>query len=1668
MSGNLGDINLVIGFDDTKIKAALASLEGRLKGVVDLVEGKGKGKGAQSDMTKTTKDQILALSAAMTSAKSVQVDYAKGINAIKISYESLNAAAATLASNMSKVNVLSSLAAQKKPKTTPAAAMSYDSISAMPTQNLSQLTKQRLELDKYLKTLSRTGSADEIIKVNAALAENVRLQREIRTAGTSKSGIVKSLEDIAKMSKATLPALKEQRAELFKYQASLNSQTTPNYINNLARVNQQLGMNAAAQRAVTMQGMNMDRQLQKMQGTLGQFQNRLAMAFSLFAVQRFFSKLVEVRGEFELQQKALAAILQNKAAADKLWSQNVALALKSPFRLKEVVSATRQLAAYRIEQSKLYETNKMLMDISAGLGVDMDRLILAYGQVNAASVLRGQELRQFTEAGIPLVKLLADEFGKLEDRVVSTGEVFAKISTRQVPFEMVNKVFKDMTSSGGIFYNMQEIMSETLKGKLSNLKDAIDVLFNKIGEGEDGVLKYLVDALRYIVDSIDDLMPLISGLIGAMVAWKLTTTYLTLSQLAQARAAGFTSIALYQEAVATGTLTTAQLAAAKSTNILSFSFKSLWAVMAANPIGAAMAALSILVGLIPLVSGSSRTTSDIVDDVSKSVEALNRQQKVISEFKKEYYKLNADMRKNKSIIDDERTTKEQATKSTKNIIKANADLQKSILTLASTYPESTRAISDENGQLSINLKLLSEVASMKDAESRRAALANIEVTKKRIDDLKRENEALRQSIAPVQVNQRSGERRNVTSSPERISKAFAGISKNNEDIVRLSQSLELLNTVINKGKDSSADLNYTTNAINKSIMSLQGTFSKEFLTSQKLTKNIDDFGKYKKELLEDIDDIKEAMKTPLLFDPAVIREYETKLPFLRTLADIVGAVEKEKKVQDPATKRLKDKIDLYKDAKKAYDDYLSVYDKETAKAKTLADFSGRFKELGAKLNVEDLTPDGIAKIFDAALSKLSKRTTDAAKELRQELSSGIAEFNVEIKIKDIDRTTKIAEEILNKFNLSKEVVSTYGIEKSAIESLLGVKLTDAATTTKKLMDIILKLESDGGKKQVELAKKLRDDLVGVTRSRIDESMALLDKYKNFEDRIISIKDTGQKEKNVLLEQYNKLVSSAAIATKDGQSAALKLVAAMKAVDEATAKAVSSVKFDELKETDVWQKMFGDVERLSKQSLDEIISVITKYKEQNKLTLKPTELKEIEEALKRIRVASSKLGNPFSTFVTAMNTLKLAKRALQDAEKTGLPENELNKLRDNVVAAAQDTMTALKGITDMFNEVNEVVSLAGELIEAVDSNAGDLISTVTNAIMTLTQVAQSVATAVTIAAGAMNAMETASVILLIVKAVILAVMALVSILSSADKKIKRQLEESQYAVERLEYAFSRLEVAAKKAFDMDSNIASFKLFVANVEGQVRELNNQIYLEQQRGKKQDDKAIQMALDKRTEITQKLAEMRDEWIISLGGMEINSAAEDFTDAWEQAFLNAEDGVDALTTKFDDMLLNMVKKQAILRITSKLLKPIDEYIDKALADDYLSTEELDNLRVLRDTFVNKSNSWLRAFYESFGIQEGSGNDASGLQKSLASMTEDTAEVMIAYLNSMRFKLFEMSGDFADMADGMAINNSIAGQALAELQGINILLKQMRSWQDSITFTGHTVDGGKGLKAFI
>lgn len=246
-----------------------------------------------------------------------------------------------------------------------------------------------------------------------------------------------------------------------------------------------------------------------------QLQNQIGAYAGLYGLERVLRSIVTIGGQFEVQHVALQNILGDVQQANILFGQLKELAIESPKTFMELTSYAKQLSAYQIPDNELYDTTKRLADMSSGLGVDMNRLILAYGQVRSAAVLRGQELRQFTEAGIPMVQALADKFTQLNGKLTTTADVFKLISERAVPFEMVKEVLWDMTSQGGQFFNMQEELANTLYGKWQKLQDSWQIMLGSIADGTSAsgfLFKQVLDFAVLLTQNLDKMVLALSAL----------------------------------------------------------------------------------------------------------------------------------------------------------------------------------------------------------------------------------------------------------------------------------------------------------------------------------------------------------------------------------------------------------------------------------------------------------------------------------------------------------------------------------------------------------------------------------------------------------------------------------------------------------------------------------------------------------------------------------------------------------------------------------------------------------------------------------------------------------------------------------------------------------------------------------------------------------------------------------------------------------------------------------------------------------------------------------------------------------------------------------------------------------------------------------------------------
>ena len=366
---------------------------------------------------------------------------------------------------------------------------------------------------------------------------------------------------------------------------------------------------------------------------LSRLVQRMSVYFGLHQLTGMIRNIREITAEFELQRVSLGALIQDTHQANVLFGQIKAAAVESPYQIKELVNYTKQLAAYGVEQNKLFDTVMQYADVAAGLGADMSRINLAMGQIRAAGVLKGTELRQLTELGIPMVQLLSDKLSELRGELVTTGEVFSMISDKAISFKMVEEIFNDLTGAGGRFYNMQQKQSETLAGRWSNMKDTIAIAYEEMGNTETlrNAMESVIGLVKSFADNWKSVFTAFAGMAEVVVVTKLfnkllqaaaintkavsiaTKRYeIAQNELVVAQTKG--GIVAKMSAKINASVAASQLAAANATRLHARAWHTLNAAMKKNIFGLILAAIA---AIVVAIVNATRKANELRNELDK-------------------------------------------------------------------------------------------------------------------------------------------------------------------------------------------------------------------------------------------------------------------------------------------------------------------------------------------------------------------------------------------------------------------------------------------------------------------------------------------------------------------------------------------------------------------------------------------------------------------------------------------------------------------------------------------------------------------------------------------------------------------------------------------------------------------------------------------------------------------------------------------------------------------------------------------------------------------------------------------------------------------------------------------------------------------------------------------
>lgn len=360
-----------------------------------------------------------------------------------------------------------------------------------------------MESDLKKKLNSASKASDE-------LTEEIIKQRKI--IRDTQDDVRRLSDEYSKMGKYS-PNSKAKLAELNAAKAALNEQRY-----SLGELQDQQARNRLEVRKLTREykefasGTNNADEIVK--SLTDSLKRTAAEIGGLVAIKRFGSDVIEATGKMQQLQVALSTILQDKSKADQLIADIVQFAAKTPFNLDDVATGAKQLLAYGSSADNVVNELSMLGDVASGLQIPIGQLIYLYGTLRTQGRAMTVDIRQFAGRGIPIYEELAKVLGVSKDQV---GEL---VKEGKVGFKEVEQAFKNMTSEGGKFANLMESSAGTWPQRLSNIEDTLFQKMNEFGNKYKDVFEFGIGTAEDLVESLDDVLSVMGGLIAAYGSYK--------------------------------------------------------------------------------------------------------------------------------------------------------------------------------------------------------------------------------------------------------------------------------------------------------------------------------------------------------------------------------------------------------------------------------------------------------------------------------------------------------------------------------------------------------------------------------------------------------------------------------------------------------------------------------------------------------------------------------------------------------------------------------------------------------------------------------------------------------------------------------------------------------------------------------------------------------------------------------------------------------------------------------------------------------------------------------------------------------------------------------------------------------------------------------------------
>lgn len=1353
-----------------------------------------------------------------------------------------------------------------------------------------------------------------------------------------------------------------------------------------------------------------------------ELKNQIANVYSIYTLERFVRGLYTIGGEFQKQRIALTSILGDSMKAETIFNRIKDLAVVSPFQFKELASYTKQLSAYSIPYEELYDTTKRLADISAGVGVDMGRIILAYGQVRSAAFLRGQELRQFTEAGIPLVDELAKRFTKLTGVVTSAGDVFDKISRKEVSFGMVKDVLWELTDEGGKFYNMQEALAESLAGKWSNLQDAWDVMMADIAEGNSGVLSDSLELLTDLMKHWEAVADILGILVGIYGSYK---TAVIAVNVAQKSSFAISQMQAYYTWLNKGVKVTKAAAVAQ------------WALNSAMKVNPWVFWITTLGAIVTTLT----VFQEKVETVAEKTKKLN------IEFSKNIEKIKEEESKAKGYI-------------SRIFDKTNGiDAQRrAYLNLQKIYPSLFENMKFEQFLLEGEYQAIQKVLSAsKEREKVKSAGLVIGATNNR-------NEAQRE------LNRLKSRREYYQSLDgyENVIESLDEDIKKQEEV--LSQAQKTLNDALENYSTYKIKKDDKNSAWFKKATELYEKFGIERLKPdaegglQKYIENIiganEDASSTLSEWTKKEGEWNEETRKSI--DKAKLLKNATD-EILKTF----GRVTKEtQNTKDPIAEQWEARTDLIDKAVSSYEKWRKIEGEEVAsqRVKGISEFAPIFDKNGVNLDLKD--PSKAYKYIQGQLDRSKEKQED----LYISLGVKIDKAGIDSAKKEVDNALKEIEKYVSqtgeKWDLYKKLFNASGNKslsmniafggevsfKSVVDDLRN-QLSKALENTGSKFSVtdVLAMKEDDVKKQfgegviLKLYQSINEESKKMRSESLENLLGMIEDYKDYAQRIKDIERNLQKDLADIESQRGQL----------GEEATDRLIAQRK---KKASEDAASTKFEQFKSSEDWAKTFDDLDRLSSATLSRLIKNLEEFKNTTGQSLKVNEFKELVNVLKKLR-DESESRNPFKTlsdgikeYAEATEKLKKAQKELgfiQDGGEvtTGVSETSHTetkktdgglsyqaKVVDKLTPKLKTLADAEKEVTDAQDEQNEasdkvqvgfgdIVDMAnlligtlGDLGSAFDAlgndSMGDTLSAVQEVAGGLLNTAQSGATLFAgISSGnPMAIMQGATGVVSGITGII------GSIAKAHDKKLDKAIQRSQLEVKKLSNDYKNLQSVIERQLGAVTQSQS-KEMIANLQKQQEEVQKQMKAEQDK-KDSDASKIEDYKQQYIELGEQIKYFYEDLASEQFGIDLKGWSDQISEALVNAFANGEDAAKAFDDTVADIMRNVIKEMISLNVIKPAMNKLRDYLfgDKGIFTDSsaggtnLTEQEatglMQQLGSLRGTISDSKKIWdyLNAAAKKMGISLEETSASNTLSKGIQeNITEETANILASYINGIR-----------------------------------------------------------------